>query len=552
MQTKTPPGRFKAELAWLTLPRQQLTLCVPLLMNADLPNTASRPELAFEIAHVLFLDIVAYSRLPMEKQAEVLHHLQEMVRQTGAFARAQKNNNLISLPTGDGMALVFFHDAEAAVRCAVELAAALRAQSGPGVRMGVHTGPVYRVADINANRNVAGGGINLAQRVMDCGDGGHILVSRAVADVLGHLAAWEGTLHDLGEVEVKHGVRIQVYNLYNGQVGNPELPHKLRTAQQTRSRLKRNQMASLGAIVLAVALLVSGTFYWRRSHTLTEKDTIVLADFVNNTGDPVFDDALKQGLSVELEQSPFLNILSDDGVRQQLRYMGRKGDERLTPEVALEVCKRSGSKVMLLGSISGMGSHYVIGIKTINCHNGDSLDKEQVEADKREDILTKLHEVGKRLRNKLGESLTSIQKYDTPLEQATTSSLEALQAYSMASKVMRSQQDAAAVPLYQHALELDPNFAMAYADLGVIYFNLNEADLSWQYAKKAYEFRAGSPNENAFRSMVPDYQDVTGDLSKAAQIQEAYTQTYPREAAPYVNLGSIYAMLGRLEEALKH
>ena len=414
IRTKTAPGVSRGKLAWLTLTRQQLTLCVPLLMSADLPNTASRPELAFEIAHVLFLDIVAYSRLPMEKQAEVLHHLQEMVRQTSAFARAHKNNNLISLPTGDGMALVFFHDAEAAVRCAVELAAALRAQSGPGVRMGVHTGPVYRVADINANRNVAGGGINLAQRVMDCGDAGHILVSRAVAEVLSHLGAWEGTLHDLGEVEVKHGVRIQVYNLYTPEIGNAELPHKLRTAEQSRSRLKRNQIAALAAIVVAVALLVSGAFYWRRSHTLTEKDTIVLADFVNNTGDAVFDDALKQGLSVELEQSPFLNILSDDGVKQQLGYMGRSAEDRLTPEVALEVCKRSGSKVMLLGSISSMGSHYVIGIKSINCRNGDSLDKEQIEADKREDVLSKLHEVGTRLRNKLGESLASIQKFDAP------------------------------------------------------------------------------------------------------------------------------------------
>lgn len=525
-------------------------------MAADLPNTAS-PELAFEIAHVLFLDVVAYSRLPMEEQAQVLRRLQEMVRQTSAFLRAQKTKSLISLPTGDGMALVFFRDAEAPVRCAVELAQALGTQSGPGVRMGIHTGPVYRVADINANRNVAGGGINLAQRVMDCGDAGHILVSRSVADVLGHLAAWNGALHDLGEVEVKHGVRIHVYNLYTTGVGNPELPQKLRAVQQAaalaHSRVKRKRTSLAVVVVLTLSLAAAtGALYWRRSHALTDKDTIVLADFVNNTGDAVFDDALKQGLSVELEQSPFLNILSDDRVRQELRYMGRSSEDRLTPAVALEVCKREGSKVMLLGSISTLGSHYVIGLNTVNCRNGDSLGKEQVEAKRREDILNKLHEAGTRLRTRLGESLASIQKFDIPLERATTSSLEALQAYSMASKIWRSKQDAAAVPLYQHAVELDPNFAMAYADLGVLYSSLNEAGLSSLYAKKAYQLRDRVTERERFSIDWTYYQFVTGDLEKAAQVCEAWKQTYPRALAPYINLGLIDAYLGRLDQALTH
>lgn len=179
---------------------------------------------ALEIAHVLFMDIVAYSKLHMDRQQQLLHVLQEAVRNTSEFARAQADDHLIRLPTGDGMALVFFHDPEAPVRCALELAKALRATPDVQLRMGIHTGPVYRVADINANRNVAGGGINIAQRVMDCGNAGHILVSSTEAEVLGQVSVWCPMLHDLGEVEVKHGVRLHIYNLYNEEAGNPALP----------------------------------------------------------------------------------------------------------------------------------------------------------------------------------------------------------------------------------------------------------------------------------------------------------------------------------------
>ncbi len=508
------------------------------------------------MAHVLFLDIVAYSRLPMEQQAGVLHRLQELVRQTPEFPRAQKTHRLITLPTGDGMALVFFNDPEAPARCAVELAQAIRAESGLELRMGIHTGPVYRVADINANRNVAGGGINLAQRVMDCGDGGHILVSQSVADVLGHLDAWKNTLHDLGEAEVKHGLRIHIYNLCTNQAGNPALPHKLRDAQEAarlarskvRHRRMRRSLAFAGILLLATAASV---LHWMRPHPLTEKDTIVLADFVNNTGDPVFDDALKQGLAVELEQSPFLNILSEGRVSQQLRYMGRSVDDRVTPEIALEVCRREGSKVMLLGSIASLGSHYVIGLKAVSCRNGDSLGKDQVEAERREDVLAKVHEAGTRLRNKLGESLASIQKYDTPLEQATTSSLEALQAYSIAMKIWRTKQDAAALPLFKRAVELDSHFALAYADLSIMCADLEETDLSAEYAKKAYELRDRVTERERFSIDSTYYQSV-GDLEKTAQVNEQRKQTYPRDLRPYVTLGLVDYYLGRLDPALAH
>src|ERR1700737_2100938 len=195
--------------------------------SSDSSKGASPSSRTLEMAHVLFMDIVAYSRMPMDQQEESLRHLQDKVRSTSEFTRAQASNQLIRLPTGDGMALVFFDDPEAPVRCAFELGRALRQEASFQLRMGIHTGPVYRVADLNANRNIAGGGINIAQRVMDCGDAGHILVSSAEAEVLGQVSAWCPMLHDLGEVEVKHGVRIHLCNLYNDKAGNSVLPKKI-------------------------------------------------------------------------------------------------------------------------------------------------------------------------------------------------------------------------------------------------------------------------------------------------------------------------------------
>jgi Tol biopolymer transport system component/class 3 adenylate cyclase len=234
------------------------------------PPSDSAPNRTLEIAHVLFIDIVAYSRLPMDEQHEVLKHLQEAVRETKEYARAKASDQLIRLPTGDGMALVFFGDAEAPVRCALELHRILLRWPEIQLRMGIHTGPVYRVEDINDARNVAGGGINIAQRVMDCGDAGHILISKSVADVLDQVSTWKTTMCDLGEVEVKHGVRIHLYNLCYREAGNPKLPQKLQTVQTTaataRTHSKRKKLSLrvvTGAIaVLAVAGIMWGVRYW--------------------------------------------------------------------------------------------------------------------------------------------------------------------------------------------------------------------------------------------------------------------------------------------------
>ena len=521
-------------------------------------KTISRQTPTLEIAHVLFTDIVAYSLMPMDQQQAVLHKLQEAVRNTESFVEAQATDRLIRLPTGDGMALVFFGDAEAPARCALELQESLKQSPEVKLRMGIHTGPVYRVADINANRNVAGGGINVAQRVMDCGDAGHILVSKSVADVLGHLSTWNVMLHDLGEAEVKHGVRVHVFNLYNESSGNAKLPHKLHTARQAAQTMlvaqKRRKIKKVTFVVLAVVLATgsaAGWFYWRRANTLTEKDTIVLSDFTNTTGDNVFDDALKQGLAVGLDQSPFLNILSDDRVRQQLRYMGKPPDERLTPAIARDVCQRSGSRAMLVGSISPLGSHYVIGIRAVNCQNGDSLGSSQAEADSREHVLSALNQAQTQMRKKLGESLASIQKYDISVEEATTPSLEALQAYSKGLKTWNLNGETAALPELKRAVELDPGFAMAYGVMGVMYFDLGETELAIQNSKKAYDLRTRVTEKEKFYILSHYYQFALGDLEKAEQLYEQWLEIYPRDVIPHMNLGAVALYLGQYDKALQ-
>jgi len=323
----------------------------------------------------------------------------------------------------------------------------------------------------------------------------------------------------------------------------------LDNVRRLRSRNQWLGLGMVGTIVLAM-IVAAATYYRVGPHKLTEKDTIVLGDFENDAGDPVLGDALKAGLAADLSQSPFLNLLSDDVVNKQLKYMGRAPETALTPDVAREVCRRAGSQAALLGSISRIETHYAITLKALNCENGDPLDVEQVEADRRERVLGKLHEVAKSLRNKLGESLTSVQKYDTPLEQATTSSLDALQAYSSAEKTSRTQGDAAAIPLFRRAIELDPNFAVAIVDLGIMYCNLGEEAPCVEYVSKAYALRDRVTERERFSVDSSYYMFVTGELEKAAQTYEEWKQLYPRELAPYINLGAINSNLGLVDEAL--
>src|ERR1700687_791086 len=303
-------------------------------------------------------------------------------------------------------------------------------------------------------------------------------------------------------------------------------------------------------ILVAIVVAVVAFLHTHRATPLTEKDTIVLADFENKTGDPVFDDTLKQALAVDLGQSPFLNILSDRKTVATLRMMGRSLDQLVTGEVARELCQRVESKALLAGSISALGNNYVIGLNAINCASGEVLVRQQVEAHGKEDVLKALGNAATDMRHKLGESLTSIKNFATPIEEATTYSLEALKAYSAGRKAWHEKGDTAAVPLYQRAVELDPNFAMAYSALGVSYENLGQATRASQNAATAFELRERVSERERYRVSAYYYYSVTGELDKATQTYELWKQGYPRDALPFGNLGDIYMNLGQWEKAL--
>jgi len=306
------------------------------------------------------------------------------------------------------------------------------------------------------------------------------------------------------------------------------------------------------AIVAVLALSVAGYFYLRRAPKLTDKDTIVLADFSNTTGDSVFDGTLRQGLAVQLEQSPFLSLISEQRIQQVLRLMGKPADARLTPEIAREICERTASAAVLDGSIASLGSQYVLGLHAEDCRTGDVLAEEQVQAARKEDVLNALGQIASKFRTRVGESLTTVRKHDTPLAEATTPSLEALKAYSAGWKASFSTGAAAAIPFLKRAIEIDPNFASAYAALGRMYGDIGESVLSAMNTGKAYELRdRASDQEKFFITLSYDLQ-VTGNLEKAQQTCALWVQAYPRAWEPHGLLsGDIYMARGKREESVE-
>ena len=551
---------------------------------------------ALEIAHVVFFDIVAYSQQPLDKQRQFLSQLQQIVSSASEFQRAQACQQLISLPTGDGMALVFFGDAEAPARCALEIGRSLRQVPELKLRMGIHTGPVYRVSDINAAENVAGSGINMAQRVMDCGDAGHILISSQVAEVLGQISHWRSFLHDLGDAEVKHGVRVHLFNLFTPDAGNAEIPHRLQQsgsahvnvlATQTKisggrnlryrhaseirtdlQQLKRDTDSGnsvvgedatparrgkpvtwiAGATLIAVVAVLAGFFLFRRPAKLTDKDSIVLADFANTTGDSVFDGTLRRGLSVELEQSPFLGVVPDETIQQTLHFMGKAPDVRLTPEIAREICQRTSSTVELEGSIALVGTKYDMTLRAINCATQEPLASAERQADGKDQVLSVLGSMASEIREKFGESPLTLKKYNTSLIQATTSSLEALQAYNLGWKALVGDQDnSAALNFFQQATKLDPDFATAYWGTCMAAGNLGESLLSDESCQRAYDLRQ-KLSEPEKLIIEADNED---DVLKAQRTYEFAVRLYPRAPQFRINLASILAYEGEFEASLE-
>jgi DNA-binding winged helix-turn-helix (wHTH) protein/tetratricopeptide (TPR) repeat protein len=326
---------------------------------------------------------------------------------------------------------------------------------------------------------------------------------------------------------------------------------KLVTANDSARRWNWKLLVT-GGVGFGLILFAASYFYLHRSQELTDKDTIILGDFTNTTGDAVFDGTLRQGLEVQLRQSPYLSLVSGERIQKILRLMGQPVGIALTPELAREVCERNASAAVVDGSIASLGSQYVLGLRAKSCQRGEILDEEQAQAARKEDVLNALSQIVQRFRTKVGESLVTVEKHSVPLEEATTKSLDALKAYSTGSQVFLSSGDVAALPFFRRATEIDPGFASAYAALGRTYGDIGESDLSAQATRKAYELRDRADDLEKFFITATYNQQVTGDLEKAQRTMELWAQSYPRDATPHGLLSAfICPVLGQHEKALQ-
>lgn len=323
-------------------------------------------------------------------------------------------------------------------------------------------------------------------------------------------------------------------------VSQPSTPGAPARSRRTLAALAAGLVLAAGAGVLLLS---------RRAPALSERDTVLLANFVNTTGDADFDETLKQALAGQLEQTPFLHVFGDERVRQTLRLMGRSPDERLTGALARDLCQREGIKAMLTGSISSLGTQYVVSLDAVGCRTGDSLAREQTEAASKEAVLKALGEAAGKLRRRLGESLSSIQKYDAPVERATTSSLEGLKAYSAGLKLRARGEEVKGIPFFKRAVELDPNFALAYYNLAFIYSNNQELETARAYARQAYDRRERASEMEKLAIESQYHSVVTGDADKAIEALEVWKQTYPKDERPPNNLAVRLIQMGRFERA---
>ena len=496
----------------------------------------------------------------MDQQEQQQRILQDSVLGTPEFSRAQASDQLICLPTGDGMALVFFGDAEAPVRCALECSRALRGHPGVQVRMGIHTGPVYRVADINANRNVAGGGINIAQRVMDCGDGGHILASAAVAELLAEVSTWRNILHDLGEAEVKHGARIHLFNLCSEEAGNRTLPEKLHTAQTTaaaaRSRIKRKRRSL--AIVATGIVVVSGFAAWRLwprtvpftsigASQITSKgrQPLILAEFTNSTGDAVFDDTLQYIAAAELDRSPAFEVVGDNRGSELLMSMGQPADARLTPDLAQRICEQGKGRILAEGAIHPQGSSYSIELTALDCPSGRILSREQADSKNMDDLLPTVSSLAAATRVRLSGPGGNAAVDPAPLP---TSSVQALKAFIVGAHSIHHQLLQASTML-RRATQLDPNFVNAWLYLEIADGDLGETQRASEDLKRAFALkdRATGWMLQFIESLY--YREVTGEIYKAIDVLHSWEGLEPNSFPPHVRLGLAYCDLGLYQKA---
>jgi DNA-binding winged helix-turn-helix (wHTH) protein/tetratricopeptide (TPR) repeat protein len=360
------------------------------------------------------------------------------------------------------------------------------------------------------------------------------------------LGQWDGGREYI-ETVPKRGYR---FAAPINEVTQSEVALRSRITETTDPARESIRWQAVTGATLLIALAAGGwLLYSRTPHALTEKDTIVLADFTNTTGEAVLDGTLRQGLSVQLEQSPFLSLVSDQQIRQTLQMMGQNPDVKLTAQTTREVCQRTGSAAALEGSIARIGTQYLLTLKAVNCISGESLASTEAQAGDKNHVLDALRKVALGIRSRLGESLNAVSKFDTPIELATTPSLEALQAYSRGRKTMAESDFAAAVPLFQRAVRLDPNFAVAYSSLGNAYWSLGETKLGAESVKKAYELRERVSDREKFY-IECNYYWATGDLEKARRAYELWAQIYPRDDVPLGYLSAIDTQIGNHDKAL--
>jgi class 3 adenylate cyclase/tetratricopeptide (TPR) repeat protein len=497
------------------------------------------------------MDIVAYSMLPMDQQQGRLFDLQDAVRKTPEFIRAQRDDQLIRLPTGDGMALVFFGDPEAPVRCALELSRALRQHPEIKLRMGIHTGPVYRVADINANRNVAGGGINMAQRVMDCGDAGHILLSKAVADVLNQLTSWRGSLRDLGEVEVKHGVRVHLFNLCTAEAGNPNLPTKLRRA--TAHKTKKWSLSVTAVLSLALLAGIEWYFASGRGKIVTgvkKRQSIAVRGFKNITQhkeDEWIADTLSNQLPTELAAGEKVRIIPPEDIDRAKTELSPFNLENLAQDTFSALRKRLDSDLVVTGSFVNVGDEIRVDIRAQDATTHETV-ASVAETGTTKDILPLVSRAGIDLRQKLGlGDLTASEA--TQAKASRPSNPQAARFYSEGARKLREFNALEARALLEKATDADPNYAMAYAALAAAWSQLGYDGKRLQAAKTAFELSGGLAREERL-SIEAQYRVANSEPDKAIEIYRSLWTFFPDELDYGLRLAAVQSFASKGQDAL--
>jgi tetratricopeptide (TPR) repeat protein/class 3 adenylate cyclase/TolB-like protein len=530
---------------------------------------------ALEIAHVLFIDIVGYSKLPMDHQREQVEALQQVTSSTSEFTRAKSQEQLISLPTGDGMALVFFGNAEAPVTCSIELTRKLSGNPELKLRMGLHTGPVYRIADINANRNVSGGGINIAQRVMDCGDAGHILVSAALASVLKQVSIWSSALHDLGEVQVKHGVRVHVFNLLQDGVGNADTPAAVSRQRQVdgdranfdgeKTRRQYRIGFGLGAATVAALLVATGfgiVKYNRRnistpfsesaklrSGRSPSRPAVALLGFKNLSGKPDaawISPALTQMLGSQLSAGEQLLIIPSEQVTHGKIDLALPDEQALGPETLSRVRDNLGSDYVVLGSFLDQDGQVRVDLTVQDTAKGETIYtiSDAGPDNKLPDVAAR---AGDRLRQKLGVAEAS------PLDAANakaaqSESLLATRFYSEGIEKLHSFDTAGARDLLERAVSEDPNYALAHAALSEAWRSLGYSSKSKDEAKKAMDLSINLSRENRL-AIEAQYRNSIGDKVGEAEIYKSLFTFYPESLDYGLSLAKSQYYNGEWQEA---